>query len=250
MVMNKVTASDIQFEPTSGYSPQENGCAERKIRTLTEMMQAMLSDAGMNRKWWGECLLQATYNTNITQSAGGASAWELFKGSIPSIDTLYTFDCTAWVHIPDELRGSKAMFPTEKVCGCYLGYDFPNFHSHQVPLPLTPGMGQFRPWQSRHDMFDESKPAISQVISHDVANRASLPAAVDLILMPAIVPPAPLSSAPEMIPPSRGVSSAVQLSAPATVPAPAATPVHQRAHHNPLYSDGALPTIYEEKRLL
>jgi hypothetical protein len=32
-----------------------------------------------------------------------------------------------------------------------------------------------------------------------------------------------------------------------TVPAPAATPVHQRAHHNPLYSDGSLPTIHEHE---
>lgn len=43
----------IEFQPTSGYSPQENGHAERSIRTVSEILQAMLSDSGLNKKYWG-----------------------------------------------------------------------------------------------------------------------------------------------------------------------------------------------------
>jgi hypothetical protein len=151
-----------------------------------------------------------------------------------------------------EIRGPKAAFPAKSVCGRYLGYDFPNFNSHRMLLPPTSGRGQWKPWQSRHVLFDESKPAASQTISLDVANRASLPAAMDPILMPAIMPPAPPSNVPVTTPPLGGVSPAgiqgtVPLSPPTTVPAPAATPVHHRAHHNPLYSDGSLPTIHEHE---
>jgi transposase InsO family protein len=40
-------------EVTPPYSPQSNGVAERKNRTLTDLVNAMLESAGMPYEWWG-----------------------------------------------------------------------------------------------------------------------------------------------------------------------------------------------------
>lgn len=45
----------IQAQFTAAYSPQQNGVAERKNRTLQEMATCMLLDAGLDRKYWGNC---------------------------------------------------------------------------------------------------------------------------------------------------------------------------------------------------
>lgn len=43
----------IQAQFTTAYSPQQNGVAERKNRSLQEMATCMLLDAGLPKKYWG-----------------------------------------------------------------------------------------------------------------------------------------------------------------------------------------------------
>ncbi|GJT84310.1 retrovirus-related pol polyprotein from transposon TNT 1-94 [Tanacetum coccineum] len=54
----------IRHEFTAPYLPQQNGIAERKNRTLKEMVTAMLISSGMSRDIWGEAILMATYLLN------------------------------------------------------------------------------------------------------------------------------------------------------------------------------------------
>lgn len=49
-------AEGIQAQYTAAYSPQQNGVAERKNRTLQEMATCMLLDANMPKKYWGEAV--------------------------------------------------------------------------------------------------------------------------------------------------------------------------------------------------
>ncbi|GJT45275.1 retrovirus-related pol polyprotein from transposon TNT 1-94 [Tanacetum coccineum] len=51
-------------EFTAPYSPQQNGIAERKNRTLKEMVNAMLISSGLSQDMWGEAILTATYLLN------------------------------------------------------------------------------------------------------------------------------------------------------------------------------------------
>ena len=44
---------DIIHERTPPYSPQSNGVAERKNRTLTDLVNAMLDTSGLSKAWWG-----------------------------------------------------------------------------------------------------------------------------------------------------------------------------------------------------
>lgn len=43
----------IQAQYTAAYSPQQNGVAERKNRSLQEMATCMLLDAGLDKQYWG-----------------------------------------------------------------------------------------------------------------------------------------------------------------------------------------------------
>jgi transposase InsO family protein len=44
----------IIYERTALYSPESNRIAERKNRTLTDSVNAMLDIAGLSKAWWGK----------------------------------------------------------------------------------------------------------------------------------------------------------------------------------------------------
>jgi transposase InsO family protein len=54
----------IIHERTPPYSPQSNVIAERKNRTLTELVNAMLETAGLSKEWWGEAILTVCHVLN------------------------------------------------------------------------------------------------------------------------------------------------------------------------------------------
>ena len=55
----------IIHERTPPYSPESNGVAERKKRTLTDLVNAMLDTGGLSKTSWGEALLTASHVMNI-----------------------------------------------------------------------------------------------------------------------------------------------------------------------------------------
>jgi transposase InsO family protein len=77
--------SGIIHECTAPYSPQQNGIAERKNRTLKEMMNAMLISSGMDQDMWGEAILTANYLLNkIPRKEKEKTPYELWFGVKPS----------------------------------------------------------------------------------------------------------------------------------------------------------------------
>ncbi|GAB2286946.1 hypothetical protein Dimus_039799 [Dionaea muscipula] len=54
----------IIYQTTAPYSPQQNGVAERKNKTLKEMMNAMLISSGLPQNMWGESILTTNYLVN------------------------------------------------------------------------------------------------------------------------------------------------------------------------------------------
>ena len=67
------------------YTPQQNGIAERKNRTLKEMMNAMLISLGLPQNLWGEALLPANYILNkLRHKKLDKTLYSLWKGRSPS----------------------------------------------------------------------------------------------------------------------------------------------------------------------
>ncbi|GJR06706.1 retrovirus-related pol polyprotein from transposon TNT 1-94 [Tanacetum coccineum] len=91
----------IRHEFTAPYSPQQNGIAERKNRTLKEMVTAMLISSGMSQDMWGEAILTATYLLNkIPRKEKEETPYELWMGRKPSYQYLRVWGCLAKVVVP------------------------------------------------------------------------------------------------------------------------------------------------------
>ena len=91
----------IRHEFTAPYSPQQNGIAERKNRTLKEMVSAMLISSGLHQNLWGEAILSANYLLNkIPRKEKDETPYELWMGRKPSYKFLRVWGCLAKVVVP------------------------------------------------------------------------------------------------------------------------------------------------------
>ncbi|KAL1204554.1 Retrovirus-related Pol polyprotein from transposon RE1 [Cardamine amara subsp. amara] len=70
--------------------PQQNGRVERKHRHILNMARALLFQAQLPIRFWGESVLAATYLINQTPSIilGNKMPYELLSGSAPDYDNL------------------------------------------------------------------------------------------------------------------------------------------------------------------
>ena len=91
----------IVHQTTAPYTPQQNGVAERKNRTLKEMINSMLNSSGLPHNWWGEALLTANFILNrIPFKNSNKSPYEVWKGRLPSYKMIKIWGCLAKVLIP------------------------------------------------------------------------------------------------------------------------------------------------------
>ena len=91
----------IVHQTTTPYSPQQNGVAKRKNRTLKEMMNSILIHSGLPQNLWGEAILSAIYILNkLPKKKTNKTSYELWKGRIPSYKFLKVWGCLAKVVVP------------------------------------------------------------------------------------------------------------------------------------------------------
>ncbi|KAJ6791386.1 Uncharacterized protein M6B38_244565 [Iris pallida] len=110
----------IIHEVTAPYSPQSNGVAERKNRTLLDMVNAMLLSSGAPDNLWGEALLSACYILNrIPSKTNDKTPYELWKGRTPRINYLKVWGCLAKVGIPEP---KKRKIGPKTVDAVFIGY--------------------------------------------------------------------------------------------------------------------------------
>lgn len=96
----------IQILYTPPYSPQVNGVAERINQTLLNKARSMILQAKMEKSFWEEAVLTATYILNRTQSCldKNKTPYELWLEKRPNVMNMRIFGCICYSRVPDALR--------------------------------------------------------------------------------------------------------------------------------------------------
>ncbi|MCO5559285.1 hypothetical protein L7F22_012881 [Adiantum nelumboides] len=111
----------IKHRCTMPYTPQQNGVAERKNRSLMDMARCMLKAKSLPHKLWMEAVACAAHVLNRcpTRALKTITPYESWYDKKPSVSYLRVFYCLAYAHIPQQLRGKL----DDKAIKCiFVGY--------------------------------------------------------------------------------------------------------------------------------
>ena len=107
----------IIHQRTAPFTPQHNGLAERKNRTLVDMVNSMILNAKLPFNLWGEALLTSCHLINrIPSKKIHTSPYEIWNGRKPNIKYFKVWGCVAYYRLPDSQRkklgsrGIKSIF--------------------------------------------------------------------------------------------------------------------------------------------
>jgi transposase InsO family protein len=103
------------------HTPQQNGHAERFMRTIMDKAQAMRLEACLPQSWWEFAVNHAAhcYNRTPMSRINWKTPYQLLNNEIPDISHLRVFGCGAYVHIPESRRKNKLSPKSELMI--YLG---------------------------------------------------------------------------------------------------------------------------------
>ncbi|GJX19517.1 retrovirus-related pol polyprotein from transposon TNT 1-94 [Tanacetum coccineum] len=136
------------------YTPEQNGVAERKNRTLIEAARTMLLGSIFSKQYWTEAVATACYTQNRPTIVKRhlKNPYEIFLKRIPNINFLYVFGCPVYIHNHKDHLGK---FDEKDDDGYLLGYSlvskaFRVFNTRRQQTEET-----------YHITFDESPDAIN-----------------------------------------------------------------------------------------
>lgn len=96
----------IKRQLTTAYTPQQNGVAERRNRTVMNMVRSLLSEKDVPKIFWPEAVNWTFYILNRcpTLSVKDMTPEEAWSGVKPSVEHLRVFGSVVHVHVPDARR--------------------------------------------------------------------------------------------------------------------------------------------------
>nr|GEW91104.1 copia-type polyprotein [Tanacetum cinerariifolium] len=96
----------IKRQLTTSFSPHQNGVAERKNRTVINMVVSMMVAKNMPKKFWGEATVWSFYVLNRcpTKALTKLTPQEVWSGIKPTVQHFCVWGCLAHVHIPKQKR--------------------------------------------------------------------------------------------------------------------------------------------------
>ena len=111
----------IKKQTTTRYTPQQNGVAERKNRTIMNMARSLLKARNLSKDYWAEAVACAVYilNRSPTSSVEGKVPQEKWSGTKVNVSHFRVFGCIAFAHVPEELR--KKLDDRSEKC-IFIGY--------------------------------------------------------------------------------------------------------------------------------
>ena len=106
----------IKRQLTATYTPQQNDVAERKNRTVMNMVRSLLSEKNVPKIFWPEAVNWTFYVLNRcpTFAVKDMTQEEAWSGVKPTLEHFRVFGSVAHAHIPD-VRRKKL---DEKSCSC------------------------------------------------------------------------------------------------------------------------------------
>ena len=140
----------IRRQLTQARTPQQNGVAERRNRTLIEKSRSMVAECSLPAFLWTEVVNTANYliNRGPTRANHGKTPEQLYTKKIPDVSHLKTFGCICFVHVPQENRQKLS---SKTTMGVFIGYD----DASKVYRVYMPNERKIQ--LSRDVVFDESK---------------------------------------------------------------------------------------------
>ncbi|XP_075499879.1 uncharacterized protein LOC142538449 [Primulina tabacum] len=88
----------ISHEFSAPKTPQQNGIAERKNRTLQEMARVMLASKNISKRFWAEALNTACHISNRVYLRSGSTmtSYEIIMGKKPNLKYFHVFGCVCY----------------------------------------------------------------------------------------------------------------------------------------------------------
>ena len=110
--------NEIVSQLTALGTPQQNGVAERRNRTLLDMVRSMISYSTLPTTFWGYALLTACYLlNNVPSKSVPKTPHELWMGKIATLNHIRIWGCPA--HVLD--KESNKLDSRSEVC-VFVGY--------------------------------------------------------------------------------------------------------------------------------
>ena len=117
-------AKGVKVTRTPPHTPQWNGIAERKNRTLVEMARAFLLHARLDPNLFWQYAVETaafTHNRVTIVAKHGKTPHELFTGKKPDVSRFHIFGCDAFIPLLGPNVNSKMAAQGEQ--GIFVGYD-------------------------------------------------------------------------------------------------------------------------------
>lgn len=112
----------IKRRLTIPHTPQQNGIAERKNRTLVEMGRCMIIQSELPASFWAEAIATANYVRNrcITRNLNGKTPFEVLYGNRPDVKHFRIFGEEAYTL---DKNPGKGKFDARGIKCQFVGYD-------------------------------------------------------------------------------------------------------------------------------
>ena len=96
----------ISRQLTAAYTPQQNGVAERKNRTVMNLVRCILTDKQVPKAFWPEAVRWCVHvlNRSPTQALQHITPEEAWSSLKPNVEYFRVFGCLAHAHVPDQKR--------------------------------------------------------------------------------------------------------------------------------------------------
>jgi transposase InsO family protein len=123
----------IEHQLTAPYSPQQDGTAERKNRTIMEMARCLLHEKELPKKFWAEAANTAVFLLNRlpTKALQKKTPFEAWYGYKPELLNLKIFGCLCFSYIP-KVKRDKLDKKAEP--GIFVGYSLIS-KAYRIYLP-------------------------------------------------------------------------------------------------------------------